>query len=98
MDDKRFNRFLLDGGFSFGDEYVPPVWSIQDNLNPKSPFTYLEWEDEHKQLCDETVDELNKLQDEVDNIKHTIKEAYLSERTMLGKSVLRQLMENIGEE
>jgi len=98
MDYKRFNRFLLDGGFSFGDEYVPPVWSIQDNLNPKSPFTYLEWEDEHKQLCDETVDELNKLQDEVDSIKHIIREAYLSERTMLGKSVLRQLMENIGEE
>ena len=51
-------------------------------------------------LCDNggdlIVDELNKLQDEVDNIKHTIREAYLSERTMLGKSVLRQLMDSIG--
>lgn len=51
-------------------------------------------------LCDNggdlIVDELNKLQDEVDIIKHTIKEAYLSERTMLGKSVLRQLMDSIG--
>ena len=38
---------------------------------------------------------LNDLTDENEHIKHTIKEAYNNERTQLGKSVLKQLLEAI---
>lgn len=47
-----------------------------------------------KNLCNE----LNQLSDENEQIKHIIKEAYLTERTALGKSVLKQLMERVGIE
>lgn len=38
---------------------------------------------------------LNKLTNENKMIKHTIKESYKTERTDLGKNVLKQLMEQI---
>ena len=102
---KRFKRYLFDGGFSFGDEYVPPKWSITDENTKGSPFGFLEFDDEHKDLCDEIVDSLNEfvdeynhLKEENEQIKDNIREAYLTERTMLGKSVLKQLMERIGIE
>lgn len=40
-------------------------------------------------------DLLNALHEENQQIKTTIKEAYENERTMIGKSVLKQLMEQI---
>ena len=40
---------------------------------------------------------LNKLYDENKQIKHTIQEAYETERTAIGRSVLKQLLNNIGE-
>ena len=46
---------------------------------------------EAKWLCDL----MNELNNENINIKNTIKEAYNSERTQIGKSVLKQLMENV---
>ena len=42
---------------------------------------------------EEIVDLLN----ENEHIKNTIKEAYKTERTAIGKSVLKQLLNNIGE-
>ena len=38
---------------------------------------------------------LNDLSDENKQIKHIIKEAYETERTAIGKNVLKQLMEQI---
>ena len=38
---------------------------------------------------------LSKLQKENEQLKNNIKEAYNNERTMIGKSVLKQLMETI---
>ncbi len=61
---KRFTRYLLDGGFSFDDEYIPPRWSIIDRKNNKSPFRFLEFEDEYKDICDEIVDLLNELHED----------------------------------
>lgn len=58
MTKQRFERYLLDGGFSFGDEQIPPRWSINDRYK-NSPFIFLEFEDEYKDLCDEIVDALN---------------------------------------
>lgn len=40
-------------------------------------------------------DRLNELYDENKQIKHTIQEAYRTERTALGKSILKQLLEAI---
>lgn len=60
---KRFLRFLFDGGFTFDSEYIPPVWSIQDLDDPNSPFSYLEFQDEHSDLCDQIVDLLNDMHD-----------------------------------
>ena len=83
--------------------------SHHEDVYQKGEFKLVEWEDvnycEHyfqkdeEQLSDEeVVDLLNKLSREPNMIKHIIREAYLTERTMLGKSVLKQLMERIGIE
>ena len=40
-------------------------------------------------------DRLNELYDENKQIKHTIQEAYETERTALGKSVLKQILDNV---
>ena len=45
----------------------------------------------------EVVDKLNELAEENQHIKNTIKESYNNERTQLGKSVLKQLIQNIGD-
>ena len=42
-------------------------------------------------------DILNGLNNENINIKNTIKEAYNNERTHIGRNVLKQLLNNIGE-
>jgi len=42
-----------------------------------------------------TVELLNNLNDENKQIKHTIHEAYNHERTALGKSVLKQILDNV---
>lgn len=80
MTDKRFARYLLDGGFSFDDEYVPPRWSIIDRKNNKSPFRFLEFEDEYKDICDEIVDELNLLTEENTRLKKIAKRDYTSKK------------------
>ena len=99
---KRFKRYLFDGGFSFGEEYVPPKWGISDENTKGSPFGFLEFDDEHKDLCDEIVDSLNEfvdeynhLKEENEHIKQTIKDMMENERTELGKMVLRQLWRQI---
>ena len=78
MTQKRFERYLLDGGFWF-DDYVEPVWGITDTVED-SPITYLEFQDKYKDLCDEVVDFLNELSENLigcnktaDNAIETIK-------------------------
>ena len=43
----------------------------------------------------ETTDLLNTIYEENEHIKNSIKEAYKNERTALGRSVLKQLLETI---
>ena len=69
MTDKRFIRVLFDGGFYCGDDYVPPVWSITDLKNRTSAINMLEFREESKNLCDDVVNELNKLSDENEELK-----------------------------
>ena len=64
-DNLRFQRFLLDGGFTFGDEYIPPVWSIVDIKDRDSAISFLEFDNEHKDLCDMIINTLNKLMEDV---------------------------------
>lgn len=47
------------------------------------------------ELLNNSLKRINALHEENKNLKQTIKEAYQSERTMIGKSVLKQLMETI---
>lgn len=44
---------------------------------------------------DEIVDLLNQQHEQIQHIKQTIREAYETERTQIGRNVLRQLMEAI---
>ena len=44
---------------------------------------------------DELFEDIKRLEKENEQIKHLIKEAYNNERTQLGKSVLKQLLEAI---
>jgi len=46
-------------------------------------------------IVEEICPLLNELNNENNRIKQTIKEAYESERTQIGRNVLRQLMEAI---
>ena len=69
----------------------------------KKRFTYHEFtrgiKDHHTRYIyegnQETTDLLNTLYEENETIKQAIKEAYKNERTALGRSVLKQLLETI---
>ena len=80
-----------------------------DRMSENKQFTHKKWYNE-RQLFDgeeafaivdtyiqaeRICDRLNKLCDENKQIKHTIQEAYETERTQIGKNVLKQLMEAI---
>jgi hypothetical protein len=69
MTEERFKRILFDGGFHFGDDYVPPIWSINDSVDRESPIGFLEFKDEYKDLCDEIVNFLNSLSKENEKLK-----------------------------
>ena len=53
--------------------------------------------DELINLLNELHEENQQLTDEIHKIKNTIKEAYDNERTHIGRNVLKQLLNNIGE-
>ena len=84
-ENKRFKRYLLDGGFWF-DEYVKPVWSINDSQNKDNPIGFIEFKDEYKDLCDEVVSELNKLNDENEQLKIELA-TYKSANALLKKTL-----------
>lgn len=67
-ENKRFKRYLLDGGFWF-EEYVKPIWAIQDNMDKDSPVQFLEFKDEYKDLCDELCEYLNGIYEENQKLK-----------------------------
>ena len=58
-------------------------------MNDKKEYT-TDWD-----VLLERIDDKMKLEDENKYIKQTIKEAYENERTQLGRSVLKQLLEKI---
>ena len=82
MTEKRFTIKSQDDLFGVVDNYSADKVCVVNGIRT---------EIEAKWLCDV----LNDLNDENEHIKHTIKEAYNNERTQLGKSVLKQLLETI---
>ena len=80
-----------------------------DRMSENKQFTHKKWYNERQLFDGEEAfaivdtyiqseiicDRLNKLYDENKQIKHTIHEAYNHERTALGKSILKQLIEAI---
>ena len=72
--------------------FIPRVTQVYDKEKDKQLSSFelddllLKFEKENKELKEENQ-----------HIKNTIKEAYNNERTQLGKSVLKQLIQNIGD-
>ena len=75
--------------FKFKDEWLTDK-EVVDLLNKLA--------DENEKLkkdCSNLIDDNTEYVSEMNHIKQVIKEAYNNERTQLGKSVLKQLMEQI---
>lgn len=81
MTNKRFERYLLDGGFWFSDDYVPKKWAINDTEDKDSPINFLEFEDDYKDLCDMICDYLNDIIEEKNRLRRCINEIYTIIRT-----------------
>ena len=79
MSEKRFTIKSQDDYFGITDN------NVEDKMNV---INGIHTEIEAKWLCDL----LNVLHEENTQIKSTIKEAYENERTALGRSVLKQLL------
>lgn len=82
MTAKRFTIKSQDDYFGITDN------NVEDKMNV---INGIHTEIEAKWLCDL----LNALHEENQQIKSTIKEAYENERTMIGKSVLKQLIDKM---
>ena len=57
------------------------------------PFAIVDVYNQAVTICNK----LNELAEENQHIKNTIQEAYNNERTHIGQSVLKQLIQNIGD-
>ena len=82
MTEKRYNVFDVDGTIFLEDH---KEGSYHIGLLGNVDINCL----------NDIANRLNDLNDENEHIKNTIKEAYNNERTQLGKSVLKQLLETI---
>ena len=71
------------------------IKDYEDAILQLASDKYWEWVYNYHLEADDCNDLMNKLHEENQHIKHLIKTAYESERTELGRSVLKQLMEAI---
>ena len=109
MTEKRYSRMTNHYGTS--RTYCTGVYDNQNNRelkNASQVITELNALHEENEQLKSTINTLtndntkmkkvlNTTKNENEQIKHLIKEAYDNERTDLGRSVLKQLIENIGE-
>lgn len=77
-------------------KYSGETDNIYDAANHYGQYDKILDKKEITMLLNEYETVLNELNEESGHIKNIMREAYLAERTMLGKSVLKQLMERIG--
>jgi len=92
--EKRFENRLDKSNVKFNT--LNPVW---DN-EKEDALNVFEMIDELNRLnldCSNLIDDNTEYVSEINHIKQVIKEAYNNERTQLGKSVLKQLLNNIEE-
>ena len=89
-------RYIVDDAGTLIDietrntyDYVSEVCPLLNQLNNKIK--------ENEDIIDKQSDRIITLANENTKIQNTITEAYQNERTSLGKSVLKQLLNNIGE-
>lgn len=98
MTEKRFKMEYVQG--------EPMIWHITDNgkhIVDEDIYNLLNALHEENQSLKFQLDECRnnklfsrrQLEKENEQLKNNIKEAYNNERTMIGKSVLKQLMETI---
>lgn len=87
-------RFIVDDAGTLIDmqtrntyDYVSDVCPLLNQLNNKIK--------ENEDIIDKQSDRIITLANENTKIQNTIKEAYQNERTSLGKSVLKQLIEQM---
>ena len=87
-------RFIVDTTGTLIDmvtrdtfDYVSDVVDLLNSLNEEN--------EQLKKDCSNLIDDNTEYVSEMNHIKQVIKEAYNNERTQLGKSVLKQLMEAI---
>ena len=94
-------RFVLRQVTEYTIEYTTP----NDTMCKTTPNILQLVENDLNRLCEDNTyyqklfhsvaDKVQDLMEENQQIKHTIKEAYETERTALGKSVLKQLINNM---
>ena len=72
--------------------YVCGDYGLIDNDDWIDLHSMSENSEKNVQIC---INKMNELSDENEMIRNTINEMYKNERTQLGKSVLKQLMEAI---
>lgn len=89
-------RYIIDDAGTLIDietrntyDYVSDVCPLMNELSNEIK--------ENEDIIDKQSDRIITLANENTKIKNTITEAYQNERTSLGKSVLKQLLNNIGE-
>ena len=82
--DQNENRTVIDDDLNNTHIFIAYCENLNDAIGLKTALNSV-------------TDELNALHEENTHIKNTIKEAYNNERTQLGKSVLKQLIQNIGD-
>ena len=72
--------------------YVCGDYGLIDNDDWIDLHSMSENSEKNVQIC---INKMNELADENEMIRNTINEMYKNERTQLGKSVLKQLLEQI---
>ena len=87
---KEFFNLTENKRFKLG--YVCGDYGLIDNDEWIDLHSMSENSEKNVQIC---INKMNELAEENTHIKNTIKEAYNNERTQLGKSVLKQLIEVI---
>ena len=95
MTEKRFTMnedgYIWDNKEPISQETVLIRLNALHEENEQLKQTVSDWSGSY----DELFEDVKRLEGENEHIKNTIKEAYHNERTMIGQSVLKQLLEAI---
>ena len=95
MNEQRYmNGNLAKWYYNLNGDITDGETIFETHTMPKKDVNEVFYDEEHKG-SNSLMDLLNELTDENQRIRQTIKEAYETERTTLGRNVLKQLLEAI---